>query len=74
MYTNTCLFGLRFKCGGQHFWEQFEEDGKKKLHERNNDKHHEGHQTEEVSAGPHQLQTQKNKYFLNIYLFLKKQM
>lgn len=56
MCVCACLFGLRLKGGGQHLWEQFEEDGKKELHEGDDDKHHEGHQTEEVSTGPHQLQ------------------
>lgn len=55
VYMNTCLFGLCLKGGRQHLREKFEEDGKKELHERNDDKDHEGHQTEEVSAGSHQL-------------------
>lgn len=54
-YTNTCLFRLRLKGGRQHFWEKFEKDGKKELHERDDDKHHKGHEAEEVSAGPQQL-------------------
>lgn len=55
VYMNTYLFGLCLEGGGQHLRKEFEEDWKKELHKRNNDKHHEGHQTEQVSAGPHQL-------------------
>ena len=56
VYMSTCLFGLRLEGGGQHLWEQLEEYGEEELHERDDDKHHEGHQTEKVSAGPHQLE------------------
>lgn len=55
VYLSSCLFGLCLEGGGQHLWEKLKEDWKKELHEWNDDKHHEGHQTEEVSAGPHQL-------------------
>lgn len=55
VYMNTCLFGLRLEGGGQHLGEEFEEDRQEKLHERNDDKHHEGDQAEQVGAGPHQL-------------------
>ena len=58
VYMNTCLFGLCLEGGGQHLWEEFEKDGEQELHERNDDEDREGHQTEEVSAGPHQLETQ----------------
>ena len=56
----TCLLCLCLEGGGQHLWEELEEDREKELHEWNNDKDHEGHQTKQVSAGPHQLQTQTN--------------
>lgn len=55
VYMNTCLFTLCLEGGGQHLWKEFEEDRKKELHERNDDKHREGHQTEQVSTGPQQL-------------------
>jgi len=55
----TCLFGLRLEGGGQHLREEFEEDGKKELHERNDDEHREGHQAEQVNAGPQQLEAQE---------------
>lgn len=58
VYMYTCLFGLCLEGGGQHLWEQLEEHGEEELHERNDDENHEGHQTEEVSTGPHQLETQ----------------
>lgn len=58
---STCLFGLCLKGGGKHLWEQLKEDGKEEFHERNNDEHHEWHQTEEVSAGPHQLEIETQK-------------
>lgn len=83
MYMKTCLFGLRLKSGGQHLREELEEDGEKELHERNNDEHHEGHETKQVSTGPHQLKTKKNNSALviekkvltwegSIYIHLKK--
>lgn len=56
----TCLLRLCLKGGGQHLWEELQEDWEKELHKRNNDKDHEGHQTEEVSTGPHQLQIETN--------------
>lgn len=56
----TCLLCLGLKGGGQHLWEELEEDWEKELHKRNNDKDHEGQQTEQVSTGPHQLQTETN--------------
>lgn len=65
VYINTCLFALSLKGGGQHLREEFEEDRKKELHERNDDKHHKGHQTEQVSAGPHQLSTQRRTMLMS---------
>lgn len=59
VYMSTCLFRLCLKGGGQHLWEEFEEYRKKELHEGNNDEHHEGHQTEQISTGPHQLEMQR---------------
>lgn len=52
---STCLFGLSLEGRRQHFREKFEEHGKKELHEGNNDKDHEGHQSKQISTGPHQL-------------------
>lgn len=53
--TKTYLLRLCLKCGRQHFWEEFEEYGKQKLHEGNDDKDHEGHEPEQVGTCPHQL-------------------
>lgn len=64
----TCLLRLCLKGGGQHLWEELQEDWEKELHKRNNDKDHEGHQTEEVSTGPHQLQTETNADSHILYL------
>lgn len=44
--NKTYLLGLGLKCGRQHFWEEFEEYGEQKLHERNDDKDHEGQEPE----------------------------
>lgn len=66
----TCLFRLCLKGGGQHLWEELEEDWEKELHKGNNDEDHEGHQAEQVSAGPHQLQTETNADLDNqLYLY-----